>query len=69
VSVSRLGWYGNTSNQTFKDLMMHIEQLDNHYYCPLKSNRQVDDSNAQKPYQRVDSLQWSETELRHGETD
>ncbi len=38
-------------------------------YCPLKSNRQVDDSNAQKPYQRVDSLQWSEAELRHGETD
>ena len=36
------------------------------YYCPLKSNRQVDASNAQLPYQRVDSLQWSGTELRHG---
>ena len=53
-------WYAT------KDLMMHIEQLDKHYYCPLKSNRQVDDSNAQKPYQRVDSLQWTETEIRHG---
>ena len=36
------------------------------YYCPLKSNRQVDASNAQLPYQRGDSLQWSGTELHHG---
>ena len=49
-----------------KDLMLYIEQLDKHYYCPLKSNRQVDDSNAQQPYQRVDGLQWTECELRHG---
>ena len=40
-----------------KDLMMHIEQLEKHYYCPLKSNRQVDDSNTQTSYQRVDTLQ------------
>ena len=53
-------WYAT------KDVMMHIEQLEKHYYCPLKSNRQVDDSNAQKPYQRVDSLQWTERELRDG---
>ena len=53
-------WYAT------KDLMMHIESLDKHYYCPLKSNRQVDDSNAQKPYQRVDSLQWTKNERRHG---
>ena len=53
-------WYAT------KDLMLLIEQLDKHYYCPLKSNRQVDDSNAQTPYQRVDILQWSENELQHG---
>ena len=53
-------WYAT------KDLMMQIENLQKHYYCPLKSNRQVDDSNAQTPYQRVDSLQWSENERRHG---
>ena len=46
--------------------MLHIENLDKHYYCPLKSNRQVDDSNAQTPYRRVDALQWSEGERRHG---
>lgn len=39
------------------DLMLLIEQLDKHYYYPLKSNRRMaDDSNAQTPYQRVDSL-------------
>ena len=53
-------WYAT------KDLMMYIERLQKHYYCPLKSNRQVDDSNAQKPYQRVDRLQWTEGELLHG---
>ena len=52
-------WYAT------QDVMLHIESLDKHYYCPLKSNRQVDDSNAQTPYQRVDALQWSENELRH----
>ena len=53
-------WYAT------KAVMLHIDSLDKHYYCPLKSNRQVDDSNAQKPYQRVDALQWTETQHRHG---
>lgn len=53
-------WYAT------KDLMLLIEQLDKHYYCPLKSNRQVDDSNAQMPYRRVDALQWNTAEIRHG---
>ena len=53
-------WYAT------KAVMMQIESLDKHYYCPLKSNRQVDDSNAQMPYRRVDSLQWCETELQNG---
>ncbi len=53
-------WYAT------KAVMMHIERLGKHYYCPLKLNRQVDDSNAQKPYQRVADLQWTETERRHG---
>ena len=53
-------WYATQA------VMLHIESLGKHYYCPLKSNRQVDDSNAQLPYRRVDNLQWAETELRHG---
>ena len=53
-------WYATQA------VMLHIESLDKHYYCPLKSNRQVDDSNAQLSYQRVDSLQWCQTELQNG---
>jgi hypothetical protein len=33
-----------------KELMPLIEQLDKHCYCLLKSNRQVNNSNAQNPY-------------------
>ena len=60
LTVLMDSWYAT------KELMLLIEQLDKHYYCPLKSNRQADDSNAQIPYQRVDTLQWNKTEIRHG---
>jgi hypothetical protein len=51
-----------------KDLMLLVESLGKRYYCPLKSNRQVDDSGAELPYRRVDSLDWSEAEIKHGKT-
>jgi hypothetical protein len=38
-----------------RDLMLFIESLEKVYYCPLRDNRQVDDSGAQSPYRRVDS--------------
>jgi len=44
--------------------MMGIEGMDKIFYCPLKCNLQVDDSGGQSPYRRVDSLDWSEQELR-----
>ncbi len=53
-------WYAT------KDLMLVIEGMGKKYYCPLKSNRQVDDSGGEHPYQRVDSLDWSEQELEKG---
>lgn len=53
-------WYAT------KDLMLYIESLKKNYYCPLKDNRQVDDSQGAQPYRRVDALAWSETELTHG---
>jgi hypothetical protein len=53
-------WYAT------KDLMLFIESLGKRYYCPLKANRQVDDSAGEQPYQRVDSLQWDDTESSHG---
>ena len=53
-------WYAT------KDLMLDIESLSKIYYCPLKDNRQVDDSRGERPYRRVDSLEWSEAELASG---
>jgi hypothetical protein len=53
-------WYAT------KDLMLFIESLQKFYYCPLKDNRQVDDSGGERPYQRIDSLNWNEDELHHG---
>ena len=43
-----------------------IESLDKTYYCPLKSNRLVDDSNGRKPYQRIDALHWRDAERQSG---
>ncbi len=53
-------WYAT------KELMMLIEGMGKRYYCPLKSNRQIDDSGGERPYQRVDTLTWSEEELERG---
>jgi hypothetical protein len=53
-------WYAS------KDMMLQIERLDKIYYCPLKDNRQVDDSGDTKPYQRVDSLSWTKSEEQQG---
>ena len=53
-------WYAT------RPLMMTIERLGKFYYCPLKDNRQVDESDRGQPYQRVDSLSWTETEQQHG---
>ena len=49
-----------------KQLLLLIESLNKVYYCPLKTNRKVDDSAGEQPYQRVDSLDWSETEEETG---
>ncbi|MDQ4077638.1 MAG: transposase, partial [Chloroflexota bacterium] len=53
-------WYAT------KDLMLYIESLQKVYYCPVKANRQVDDSAGTRPYQRVDSLPWTTEEERSG---
>jgi hypothetical protein len=55
-------WYAT------RDLLLFIESLQKFYYCPLKDNRQVDDSGGTHPYQRVDSLAWSTEALAHGKT-
>lgn len=55
-------WYAT------KDFMLYIEEGQKLYYCPLKDNRQVDDSGGTRPYRRVDTLEWSEAEALHGKT-
>jgi len=53
-------WYAT------KDLMMFIDGIKKAFYCPLRSNRQVDDSGGEHPYRRVDELDWSDGELKQG---
>lgn len=53
-------WYAT------KELMLFIDRLGKHFYCPLKGNRQVDDSGGTQPYRRVDTLEWNADELQHG---
>jgi hypothetical protein len=53
-------WYAT------KPLMLYIEELKKVYYCPLKSNRHVDASGGEQPYQRVDTLAWTPDEQAQG---
>ncbi|MDO9065722.1 MAG: transposase [Chloroflexota bacterium] len=53
-------WYAT------KEIMLQIEKLGKIYYCPLKDNRLVDDSGGAKPYQRVDSLEWTAEQPQQG---
>ena len=55
-------WYATRA------LMVFIESLRKFSSCPLKGNRQVDDSGGTQSYRRVDSLAWSTETLAHGKT-
>ena len=46
--------------------LLYIESLDKMYYVPLKCNRLVDDSQESKPYQRIDTLHWTDAEQHSG---
>jgi len=53
-------WYAT------QKIMAQIDQLKKLYYCPIKTNRRVDDSGGTAPYVRVDELVWSDEELQQG---
>jgi SUMO ligase MMS21 Smc5/6 complex component len=53
-------WYAT------QKLMAKIDQLEKLSYCPLKTNRRVDDSGGSTPYVRVDELVWRTEELQQG---
>lgn len=48
------------------DLMKHIHRAGKRFYCPIKSNRKVDDSAGTRPYKAVSELQWSQAESQQG---
>lgn len=49
-----------------KEVMLQIASIGKTFYCPLKTNRLVDDSGGEEPYRRIDTLSWSEAELAGG---
>ncbi len=54
-------WYAT------RELMLFIEEtLHKIFYCPLKTNRLVDDSAATQPYCAVRDLAWTEDEQKGG---
>ena len=56
-------WYAT------KEVMLHLAlDLKKIFYCPLKTNRLVDDSQGKEKYKAVSELSWSEAELLSGKT-
>ena len=53
-------WYATT------EMMKLLISKHKVFYCPLKANRKVDDSDGQQPYRAVSHLNWSPTELAGG---
>ncbi len=53
-------WYASMA------VIKHIESLGKIYYCPIKSNRHVDDTDGEQKHQRVDGLSWSQEESSQG---
>jgi hypothetical protein len=46
--------------------MVHIHRAGKVFYCPLKSNRKVDDSQGKNPYKAVSALDWFDDEGLRG---
>ncbi|MEM7032218.1 MAG: transposase [Chloroflexota bacterium] len=55
-------WYAT------RKLMRQIERLNKTYYCPIRKNRRVDDSDGIQDHQPVEQLQWSKDEIQHGKS-
>lgn len=49
-----------------KETMLHIDRAGKTFYCPLKSNRKVDDSSGKDPYKPVSELTWGDDEILRG---
>jgi hypothetical protein len=49
-----------------KGVMLYIEKLEKVYDCPIKANRQTNESGKPGDYHRVESLPWTPEEQAHG---
>jgi hypothetical protein len=55
-------WYATSQ------IMVRLQNEGKFFYCPIKTNRKVDDSKGINPYKAVEQLAWTEEELRCGKT-
>ena len=55
-------WHKDADKDADKDAAKKL------FYCPLKSNRRVDDSGGVAPYRAVSELEWSDAEAEAGKT-
>jgi hypothetical protein len=55
-------WYATTA------IMMYLISEQRTFYCPIKSNRKVDDSKGVAPYRQVQDMVWTEAEMHQGKT-
>nr|WP_265287049.1 hypothetical protein [Verminephrobacter eiseniae] len=46
--------------------MLHLHRAGKVFYCPLKSNRKVDDSGGERAYQAVSELTWDGQDAARG---
>ena len=53
-------WYATAQ------MLVRLQNARKIFYCPIKVNRQVDESGGKNPYQSVESLSWTEEELKCG---
>lgn len=55
-------WYATTA------LMSRLIRAEKFFYCPIKKNRQVDETGGAEPYRAVETLVWSFQEEQVGKT-
>jgi len=55
-------WYATTA------LMSRLIKSEKLFYCPIKRNRQVDESGGTEPYRAVETLEWAAAEEQTGKT-
>jgi len=53
-------WYATTA------LMTRLIKAEKLFYCPIKRNRQVDESGGKEPYRAVETLAWTAAEKQTG---